>query len=125
MGLFMEQLVLKLDKQNPHWRYGTIICWDGASYHRAKGTLEMLQRLNVPIMMMGPYSYDAAPCELFFSAFKRDDVNPDKVPLGKGHFDKVLHLVVQRCLQIPKEHLIMNWHHCLLYIFKYLSFYKI
>ena len=42
MGLFMEKLVLKLDKQNPHWRYSTIIQWDGAAYHRAKGTYEML-----------------------------------------------------------------------------------
>ena len=68
----------------------------------------MLQRLNVPIMMMGPYSYDAAPAELFFSAFKSDDVNPNKVPLGKGHFAEVLKLVVQRCQSIPKQHLILN-----------------
>ena len=86
MGLFMEQLVLKLDKANPHWRNGTVIQWDGAAYHRAKGTLEMLQRLRVPIMMLGPYSYDVAPAELFFAAFKKADVNPNHIPLGKGHF---------------------------------------
>ena len=35
IGLFMEKLVLKLDKQNAHWRNSTVICWDGAPYHRA------------------------------------------------------------------------------------------
>lgn len=84
----------------------------------------MLDRLRVPIMMMGPYSYDAAACELFFAAFKQDDVNPNKVPLGKTHFGDLLKLVIKRCQEIPKQHLILNWHHCLLYIFKYLTFYQ-
>ena len=92
--LFIEQLVLKLDKENQHWRNGTVILWDGAAYHRAKGTMEMLERLNVPIMMTGPYGYDASPCELFYAAFKQDDVNPGKIALGKSHFDNVLKLVV-------------------------------
>ena len=39
MGLFMEHLVAKLDKENPYWRQGTIIQWDGAPYHRAKASL--------------------------------------------------------------------------------------
>ena len=55
----------------------------GAAYHRAKGTMEMLKRLRVPVTMLGPYSYDAAPCELFFAAFKRADVNPN----NKRHSD--------------------------------------
>jgi hypothetical protein len=64
--------------------------------------MKMLDRLRVPISMMGPYSYDAAPCELFFAAFKRADVNPNKIPLGKTHFKKVVELVVTRCRQIPR-----------------------
>ena len=125
MTLFMEHLVTKLDKENPYWRNNTILCWDGASYHRSKDTLTMLERLNVPIMMSGPYSYEAAPCELYFAAFKNADVNPTKIPLGKSHFDIVLRLVVERCQQIPKFHTILNWHHCLLYVYRYLSFHKI
>ena len=70
MKLFLEHLVLKLDKQNPYWRNSTIFQWDGAKYHRAKGTLEVLKRLNIPIMMLGGYSYDAQTCELFYAAFK-------------------------------------------------------
>ena len=62
----------------------------------------MLERLRVPISMMGPYSYDAAPCELFFAAFKKADVNPRKVPMGKAHFLEVVKLVVARCRQIPR-----------------------
>ena len=85
----------------------------------------MLERLRVPIIMMGPYSYDAAPCELFFAEFKKRDINPNKVPLGKTHFEDVIKLVVKRCQEIPKAHLILNWHHCLLYIFRYLTFYQI
>jgi hypothetical protein len=125
MGLFMEKLVLKLDKENPYWRNSTVICWDGAPYHRAQSTYDMLERLRVPIMMFGPYSYDAAACELFFAAFKKEDVNPNKIPLGKTHFADVLKLVVQRCQQIPRAHLILNWHHSALYAFRYLQFHKI
>ena len=125
MNLFMEQLVLKRDKSNPFLRNSTIIQWDRASYHKAKGIYEMLERLRIPIMMQGPYSYDIAPCELFFAAFKNDDINPRMVPLGKSHFDEVLKLVVKRCQEIPKVHLILNWHHCLLYVFRYLTFYQI
>ena len=54
----------------------------------------MLERLRVPIMMMGPYSYDIAPCELFFAAFKNADINPSKVPTGKQFFLDVINLVV-------------------------------
>jgi len=49
----------------------------GAPYHRAKGTKAMLERLRIPIMMSGPYSYDLAPAELFFAEFKKVDVNPN------------------------------------------------
>ena len=98
---------------------------DGAAYHRAKSTLDMLKRLNIPISMMGPYSYDAASIEIFFAMTKSVDLNPDSLPLGKSNFQNVLNLVVERCKQIPKHHLILNWHHCLLYIYKYLSFFKI
>ena len=85
----------------------------------------MLERLQVPITMMGPYSYDAAPCELFFAAFKRADINPLKVSLGKTHFLEVVQLVVARCRQIPKQHLILNWHHTLKHVFNYLMFHRI
>ena len=87
--------------------------------------MEMLERLQVPIMMSGPYSYDLAPAELFFAEFKKVDVNPSKVPMSKTHFDTVLKLVVERCQQIKKEHLVLNWHHSLLYAYKFLMFHRV
>ena len=75
--------------------------------------------------MHGPYSYDVAPAELFFAAFKCADINPSRVPMGKSHFDNVVQLVVKRCQEIPKDHLILHWHHCMLYVFRYLSFYRL
>ena len=146
MGVFVEKLCLKLDQQNPHWRNTHILTWDGkcrppgcsivlfahqylftigAPYHRAAGTKKMLERLQVPIMMSGPYSYDLAPAELFFAEFKKVDVNPSKVPMSKTHFDTVLKLVVERCQQIKKEHLVLNWHHSLLYAYKFLMFHRV
>ena len=48
-------------------------------------------------MMHEPYSYDVAPAELFFAAFKNEDINPNDVKLGKLHFENVVKLVVKRC----------------------------
>jgi hypothetical protein len=75
---------------------------DGAPYHTAAGTLKLLEKLKVPIMMQGPHSYDIAPCEVYFAAFKSKDINPRHIPTTKEHFPKVVDLVLQRCLQISK-----------------------
>jgi len=50
----------------------------------------MIKRLRIPMIMNGPYSFEASTAELFFSDFKRDDVNPNKVALGKSHFKEVV-----------------------------------
>ena len=94
MSLFMQELVKKLDRQNEHWRNSTVIQWDGASYHKSKATMQMLERLRVPITMSGPYSFDTAVAELFFSKFKADDINPNAVPVSNTHFLQVVHLVI-------------------------------
>ena len=57
---------------------------DNASYHATTNTLKVLEALEIPVMFTGPHSYDAAPCELFFAAFKREDINPRRVTTGKG-----------------------------------------
>ena len=56
--------------------------------------MQMLERLRVPITMSGPYSFDTAVAELFFSKFKADDINPNAVPVSKTHFQQVVHLVI-------------------------------
>ena len=34
-------------------------------------------------MISGPYGYNCSPCELFYAAFKKADINPRKVKTGK------------------------------------------
>ena len=80
----------------------------------------MLETLRIKVSMYSPYSYDAAICELFYAAFKKVDINPNKVPMGKTHFAEVIRLVVDRIRQIPRQHLHLNWHHCLMHVFNYL-----
>ena len=87
--------------------------------------MPLLESLRVNVSMYSPYSYDAAVCELFYAAFKKADINPNKVPMGKTHFLDVIGLVVERVRQIPKQHLHLNWHHCLLHMFHYLTLRKI
>ena len=56
---------------------------DGAKYHQSKDFLRVAEELWLPYMLLGPHSYDAAPCELVFAHFKKADVNHRHVPTGK------------------------------------------
>ena len=51
MSLYLQQLVLKLDKERPGWRQNTVVTMDGASYHACAGILSLLEKLRVPVMM--------------------------------------------------------------------------
>ncbi len=81
---------------------------DGASYHVAASTVDLIQKLRIPVMILGPYSYDASPCELFFAHFKNSDINPRHVPTTKGHFDKVVQLVMEKIKLIPTHQLVLH-----------------
>ena len=70
MEIFLRKLVLKLDREDEQWRENTVILLDNAPYHTSDKTMSLLSGLNIPVIYTGPYSYDAAPCELFFAAFK-------------------------------------------------------
>ena len=83
MEIFLQSLVRQLDAERPNWRRTHCIVWDNAPYHRSSSTLEVLKKLQVPICFTGPHSYDAAPAELFFAAFKAADINPRHLPTGK------------------------------------------
>ena len=39
--------------------------------------------LDIPVMLTGPYGYDASPCETLFAHLKLGDLNPDDVQSGK------------------------------------------
>ena len=78
--MFFRFLVERLDQADSYWRTKTVILLDGAPYHTSNVTLSILEELRIPVMYLGPHSYDAAPCELFFAWFKSDDINPNRVP---------------------------------------------
>ena len=51
MSLYLQQLVLKLDKERSDWRRNTVVTMDGASYHSCNGILELMKKLRIPVMM--------------------------------------------------------------------------
>ena len=79
MELFLREFVKKLDKQRPDWRTNSILLVDGASYHKSLATMQVMEELEVPVMFLAPYSYNSAPCELWFAWFKSTDINPRRV----------------------------------------------
>ena len=83
MEIYLRKLVLKLDQEDADWLKNTVILLDNAPYHASEGTIGLLEGLNIPTIFTGPHSYDAAPIELLFAAFKSADVNPRHVPQGK------------------------------------------
>ena len=72
----------KLDEQRQDWRRDTILLLDNASYHNSVRTIAVMQQLEMPVMFLAPYSYNVAPCELWFGHFKSEDINPDHVKQG-------------------------------------------
>ena len=125
MEIFLRQLCSKLDKERPQWRDHYLWVLDNAPYHISGATIRLLEQLRVPVCFTGPHSYDACPAELLFAAFKSRDVNPRHVPLGKGHFQEVTRLVVDRMLEIPIHHRILLWHRCLQELYRYLFFQRL
>ena len=79
MQIYFIHLVKKLDKLNSRWREKTVILLDGASYHNSKTTIQIFEQLKIPVMFLGPHSYNVAPAELYFAWFKKVDINPRKL----------------------------------------------
>jgi hypothetical protein len=87
---------------------------------------ELYRKLRLPaLMVLGPYSYDASPCELLFAALKSVDINPRHVPTGKSHFPTVVKLVMDRLQQIPRSHIVLHYHHCMHGAYRYLDFVRL
>ena len=81
-------MVSLLDEQRKGWRNDTVFQLDGASWHTSRETIEVIERLKIPIIISAPYSYDAAPVERFFAYVKRGNINPDgfQNPKNKNTF---------------------------------------
>ena len=58
-------------------------------------------------MILGPHSYNAAPCELWFALFKQDNINP------KGNIVQrrapSLYSFHKRAAIMKTEFLVLNW----------------
>jgi len=67
MEIYFRELVVILDRDKPSWRNSFVILLDGASYHQSKEFKIVAAKLRLPLMLLGPHSYDAAPSELFFA----------------------------------------------------------
>ena len=82
MKLYISKLAIQLDSDRPQWRNDTVFLLDGASYHVSNEVQAHLSNLRIPVIFTGPYSYDACPCELFFSQLKSTELNPEGLPTG-------------------------------------------
>ena len=69
--LFLTELATLLDRERPLWRKDTLILMDNARYNLKDDIKAQIQRLKMPVIHSGPYSYDAAPVERFFGYFKQ------------------------------------------------------
>jgi hypothetical protein len=87
---YIRHLVKCLDRDRPRWRSNTILQVDGASYHRTEMMEELYAKLKVPIMVSAPYSFDVSVAELFFSQFKRGEINPQCLGLTKSKCHHIL-----------------------------------
>jgi len=81
---YIRHLVKCLDRDRPKWRSNTVIQVDGAKWHTTEMLERLYQKLKVPIMVSAPYSFDAAVAELFFSQFKRGELNLQSLGLTKS-----------------------------------------
>ena len=54
---------------------------DGAPYHCSSEMFSVYRRLNIPIVILGPYSYSGAPVERAFAFLKRTNINADGYPV--------------------------------------------
>ena len=83
MLMFMSHLCTTLTSEDRNWRENTYWLLDNAPYHRSKEVREHLLRLGVKVILSGQYAYSAAPIELFFSYYKREEQNPERLGTGK------------------------------------------
>ena len=77
MELFYSHLIKQLTEKKPNWRESTVILMDNAPYHTSNTMMKFYEVNKLPIMFTGPHSYSASPVELYFAAFKKDDINPN------------------------------------------------
>ena len=84
MKLFITHLSEVLTKEMGNdWRSNTIFLLDGASYHRSNEIRKFMREYCIDTVISAPYSYQAAPAELFFAHLKTNNFNEANVDTKK------------------------------------------
>jgi transposase len=73
--LFIVKLLSSLDQEDSNWRSNSLLLIDNAPYHRSKSVRNFLISNNVPVLFLGPYQFNMAPVEKFFSFIKCRELN--------------------------------------------------
>jgi transposase len=53
-----------------------VLLLDNASFHKSSQARENYKAMKLPVMFLGPYSFDMAAVEKLFSFVKNRDLNP-------------------------------------------------
>jgi len=75
-GFFLTKLFAHLDGEDPRWRENTVLMLDNANYHRNLEVMEIMRKLRLPVLFLGPYHFRLAPVEMVFNFIKGHDLNP-------------------------------------------------
>ena len=67
----------------PDWRETSVMMMDNAPYKKKDECINHIRSLNIPMVFISPYSFDASPVELFFSYLKQGTIVEPDVPTGK------------------------------------------
>ena len=71
---YLLKLACLLERRNPAWRETTVIVLDLASYHKSTFMLSRLEKMKIPILFLGPFSYDLDVAESFFAQVKQHEI---------------------------------------------------
>ena len=82
---FLSRLATVLTSEDREWRRNTVWLLDGARYHTSADTRKILKQIGVNFVISAPYSYDAAPVELYLAYYKQVQTNPDNEKTGKRY----------------------------------------
>jgi len=81
--LFVSKLSAKLSQEDKNWKQQTVLLLDGAKYHVDEEVVDYFRKSSLQVVVSAPYSYEAAPIELFFNLLKRTNLNSGRLPTGK------------------------------------------
>lgn len=81
-GFFLMKLCEHFDAEDHHWRKSTIFMVDNAGYHRGTVARDIIEKLRLPVLYMGPYHFRMAPVEMAFNYIKGHDLNPFRSGVG-------------------------------------------